>query len=167
MFEGLEFGLRAALIGIGATLAMDLWAAFLKLCFGFPSLDYRLVGRWIAHFAHGRFAHDSIAKAPPVPGERILGWSAHYAIGIMFAAILLALCGLDWARRPTPGPALAFGLASLAAPFFVMQPGMGAGIAASRMPKPNVARLRSAITHTVFGIGLYAAALLCAQLIRP
>ena len=34
---------------------------------------------------------------------------------------------------------------------------MGAGIAASRTPRPAVARLRSLITHAVFGIGLYAA----------
>ncbi|MCY1457414.1 hypothetical protein D9M71_747140 [compost metagenome] len=55
-------------------------------------------------------------------------------------------------------PALLFGLASLAAPFFILQPGMGAGIAASRTPRPNTARLRSLMAHTVFGIGLYLAA---------
>jgi hypothetical protein len=41
-----------------------------------------------------------------------------------------------------------------------MQPGMGAGIAASKTPNPNVARLRSIVTHTVYGIGLYGSALL-------
>ncbi|MDO9126054.1 MAG: DUF2938 family protein, partial [Parvibaculum sp.] len=41
--------------------------------------------------------------------------------------------------------------------------GMGAGIAASKTPKPNAARLRSLVSHTVFGIGLYVAALLVAM----
>jgi Protein of unknown function (DUF2938) len=38
-----------------------------------------------------------------------------------------------------------------------MQPGMGAGIAASRTPRPAVARLHSLVTHGIFGLGLYAA----------
>jgi hypothetical protein len=37
-----------------------------------------------------------------------------------------------------------------------MQPGMGAGIAASRTPRPAAARMQSLVTHTIFGIGLYA-----------
>ena len=36
-----------------------------------------------------------------------------------------------------------------------MQPGMGAGIAASRTPAPNKARLQSLLNHGVFGVGLY------------
>ena len=35
---------------------------------------------------------------------------------------------------------------------------MGAGVAASRTPHPNAARLRSVVTHTVYGVGLYLAA---------
>jgi Protein of unknown function (DUF2938) len=62
---------------------------------------------------------------------------------------------------------LIVGLLTLVAPFFIMQPGMGAGIAASKTPNPNVARRRSVVAHTVFGIGLYGSALLSALLIRP
>lgn len=40
-----------------------------------------------------------------------------------------------------------------------MQPGMGAGIAASRTPNPRAARLQSLVTHAVFGLGLYLAGL--------
>jgi hypothetical protein len=45
----------------------------------------------------------------------------------------------------------------VAAPFLVLQPGMGAGIAASRTPRPAAARFQSVITHAIFGLGLYAA----------
>lgn len=58
----MEFVVRAALIGIGATAVMDLWAAFLKRFFGVPALDYGLVGRWFGHLPRGRFVHDSIAQ---------------------------------------------------------------------------------------------------------
>ncbi|MDF3939614.1 DUF2938 family protein, partial [Achromobacter denitrificans] len=47
---------------------------------------------------------------------------------------------------------------SVAAPFLILQPGMGAGIAASRVPKPNTARARSLMAHASFGVGLYLAA---------
>ncbi|ALN83195.1 hypothetical protein LA76x_5093 [Lysobacter antibioticus] len=120
--------------------------------------DYGLVGRWIAYLPRGRFRHDPIAATPRVRGERAIGWTAHYLIGIAFAAVLLAMWGLDWARQPSLAPALIVGIGSVAAPFLLMQPGMGAGLAARRTPRPGVARLQSLITHAVFGVGLYLAA---------
>lgn len=147
----------ALLIGAGATAVMDLWTIARKRLLGVPALDYGLVGRWLGHLARGRFRHDPIAASPPVGGERLIGWTAHYLIGIAFAGLLLAVWGLDWARHPTIAPALIVGIGSVAAPFLVMQPGMGAGIAAGRTPRPAVARLHSLLTHTLFGLGLYTA----------
>lgn len=148
-----------SLTGVGATVLMDVWSVMRKLLLGIPPADYGMVGRWIGHMAHGKFRHDRIAAAEPIPGERILGWGSHYLIGIAFAAGLVWIVGFEWLRQPTLVPALAFGILTVAAPFLVMQPGMGAGIAASRTPKPNSARLQSLITHTVFGFGLWAAGL--------
>jgi len=153
-----EFLIRAVLLGVGATLLIDLWAVLLRRLFAVPSLNWAMVGRWIGHFPRGQFVHDSIAKASPVSGELALGWLAHYAIGIGFAAVLLALNGLAWGRAPTLLPALAVGIGTVIAPFFILQPGMGLGIAASKTPKPAVARLRSLATHGLFGIGLYVTA---------
>ena len=159
----LDLLLRAALIGAGATLVMDLWALLLKRLFGIPSLDYALVGRWIGHLPRGRLSHPAIARSAPVMGERAIGWIAHYVIGIVFALGLLALWGPAWAARPTLAPALAVGIATVAAPFLILQPGMGAGIAASKLPKPGVARLRSLMAHASFGVGLYLAGWAVAQ----
>ena len=97
-------------IGVGATAIMDLWGWLRKRVFGGKGLDYGLVGRWIAHMRHGRFRHDNIADAPKMPGERLIGWSAHYGIGIAFAGLLIGLGGAEWAARPTLGPALAVGI---------------------------------------------------------
>ncbi len=147
----------ALLIGAGATAAMDIWTLIRKRLFGSAPMNYGLVGRWLAYLARGRFRHDPIAATPAVQGERLIGWTAHYLIGITFAALLLALWGLDWARHPTLAPALIVGLGSVAAPFLLMQPGMGAGFAASRTPRPAAARFQSLVTHGIFGLGLYAA----------
>ena len=148
----------AILVGIGATAMTDLWAIVRKRLLGIPPPDFGLVGRWLAHMTHGRFRHDSIAAAPRVHGERAIGWIAHYLIGISFAAVLIGLWGVEWLDRPSLGPALIVGIATVAAPFLVMQPGMGAGIAASRTPRPGAARVQSLVTHAFFGLGLYAAA---------
>ncbi|PLP61158.1 DUF2938 domain-containing protein [Mesorhizobium loti] len=157
-----DFILRAALIGIGATAVMDLWALLLRRVFAIPSLDYGWVGRWLLNFRQGRFAHENIAKSVPVSGETVVGWAAHYAIGIVFAALLLALWGSSWAQNPTPLPALIVGVVTVVVPFLVMQPAFGFGIAASRTPKPAVARQRSLMAHFSFGVGLYLSALMAA-----
>jgi hypothetical protein len=148
------------LVGAGATAVMDLWGIARTRLLGVPAPDYGLVGRWMAYLARGRFRHDAIRKSTPVRGEVAIGWTAHYAIGIAFAAVLLWIAGPEWIRHPTPGPALAVGIGTVLAPFLVMQPGMGAGIAARRTPRPWAARAQSLVTHAVFGFGLYSSALL-------
>jgi len=154
----------ALLIGVLATALADLWAEVQKRLFKVPAPSWPMVGRWVGHMRHGQFRHASIAKAPAIKGEAWLGWLTHYAIGVLYAGLLLALCGLDWAIRPSLLPALALGLATLAAPFFILQPGMGAGMLASKTPNPAAARLRSLGAHAVFGASLFVAALVLAAL---
>lgn len=158
MNEALDIAVRTALIGIGATALLDLWSLFLRTAFHLPFPNYVLVGRWIGGFPSGRFVDHSVAKRSPLPGERIVGWFAHYAIGVLFACLLIVLTGVGWLRAPNWPPALILGVATVLAPFFIMQPAMGLGIASSNAPKPNVARVRSLLAHTAFGIGLYVAA---------
>lgn len=147
--------LEAVAIGAGATAMMDLWAFVQWRLFGTSSLDYRLVGRWIGYFPKGTFVHASILKAAPVRGELILGWLAHYCIGMVFAFLLIVLWD-DWSQSPTLLPAMIVGLGSIVAPFFIMQPCFGLGVAASRTPKPWISRFRSLLSHTAFALGLYA-----------
>lgn len=157
-----EVMLRIVAVGAGATLAMDLWGLVLRRVYAVTGLDYRLVGRWLGHIPKGRLRHDGIGKAAPVAGEAAIGWAAHYAIGIMFAAGLVAVFGVGWLQAPTILPALLTGLVTVAAPFLVLQPAFGMGLASSRMPDPTASRLRSLITHLVFGTGLFIAARLTA-----
>ncbi|WP_417456575.1 DUF2938 domain-containing protein [Kordiimonas sp.] len=152
--------IEALMLGVGATLFMDLWALFRARVLAVPSLDYALVGRWVGHIGKGRFAHASIAAAEPVRGEAALGWAAHYLIGVVFASAFLMLTGPGWLVQPSPLPALVFGTGTVVLPFFIMQPAFGLGIAAAKTPHPGVARIRSLITHASFGLGLYLAGLL-------
>lgn len=152
-----EGGIAVLLLGAGATAVMDLCGLAARRVLGTPLPDYGMVGRWLGHLAHGRLRHASIAAAPAVRGERAIGLAFHYAVGVAFAAVLLAFWGTAWLDQPSPGPALAVGLVSVLAPFLVMQPAMGAGIAARRAPRPWLARGRSLVNHFYFALGLYAA----------
>lgn len=108
----------------------------------------------------GKFRHTNISAAPPKPLECAMGWIAHYTIGVVFAGLFVALVSASWLMEPTLLPALLFGIGTVAFPLFIMQPALGLGVAASRTPNPLAARLKSFGTHAVFGLGLYAAALL-------
>ena len=148
------------LTGVGATALTDFWCLVRQRVFAVPFPNYGFVGRWIAHMARGRFVHVSIAAAVPVSGERAIGWASHYLIGIAFAFVLSATASPEWFHHPTLAPALLVGIGTVVAPFFLMQPAMGAGIAASRTPRPSAARFHSLAMHTIFGIGLYVTAVL-------
>lgn len=148
---------RIALVGVGATVVMDLWLALLRRL-GVPTLDFALLGRWAGHLSRGRFRHDGIARSPRIRNEEAIGWLVHYAVGIAFAGLLAAVVGTAWMESPTVLPALVVGAATVVAPLFVLQPAMGAGFASSRTAAPLRNCLRSLANHSVFGAGLYLAA---------
>jgi DUF2938 family protein len=149
----------AVVVGLGATLFMDVWALFARRAFGVPLSNYCLIGRWLLHMPEGRFVHASIAAAPQKPAECAAGWILHYVTGTVYALALVAIVPDGWLAQPTLWPALLFGIASVLVPYLVMQPAIGLGIAASKAPQPVSARLRSLMAHTAFGLGLYLSAL--------
>jgi hypothetical protein len=152
----LEYFVYILITGVSATSMTDMWSTIRAPLLRVRPPDYGLVGRWIGHMVGGRFRHDAIKNASPVHGEAVIGWTAHYLIGVAYSAVLLGVWGKEWIQQPTLAPALIVGIGTVVAPFFLMQPGMGAGIAASRTPNPNAARFHSLVMHTVFGLGLYA-----------
>lgn len=160
-----EILLRILFTGAGATLCMDGWALLLRRKWGIASLDYALPGRWLLGMLKGKFVHRTILNAPALTGEKVTGWAFHYATGILFAFLPLLLSGPRWFHAPDFGTAMVTGLISLAAPFFIMQPALGFGMAASATANPTKARLKSLLTHLVFGCGLYLSAMLAAALI--
>lgn len=152
----IEIVIRIVATGVIATLVMDIVSLALKRLRLFDSPDYRLVGRWIGHiFMTRSFTHKSIARAQRITFEIGIGWAAHYATGVVFAATLVAIVGLQWLETPTLVPALLTGLATIAFPLLVMQPAFGLGVAARLSSNPQKALLRSLLNHLSFGLGLY------------
>lgn len=157
-----EFLWRSLAIGAGATALMDIWAIVLNKVFGNPLPNWGLAGRWFCHMTNGKVFHDDITAAEPWRDELAVGWIAHYAIGILYAGVLIALAGPGWAASPTFLPAWILGMVTVGAGWFLMQPGMGAGWAASKRANPAQVRMLNIVAHTVFAIGLYGTARLIA-----
>lgn len=152
--------LQGVLIGIGATAAMDVWAWLLSRLAGQPKANWGPVGRWFWHLPRGRVFHDDIALARPYGQEVALGWAAHYAVGIVYGILFALIMGAGWFAAPRLVPALVFAILTIAAGWFLLQPGMGHGWAAARTPNPGLARIKGLAAHAVFGLGLYGSALL-------
>ncbi len=160
----LDFFWRSMVIGIGGTVAMDLWALLLTAVFGLPSPNWGLVGRWFAHLARGTFFHGDITEAQAIPNETALGWFAHYAIGIIYAGALVVFAGSAWLSNPTFLPAWILSMVTIGAGWFSLQPGMGAGWAASLRPNPTRIRALNVVSHTVFAAGLFGTAVLSSKM---
>lgn len=152
--------LDAILVGVVATGVMDLVALAQSRLFGIPSLDYAMLGRWLAHMPRGRLIHRSIGQSPRIRGEAAMGWSAHYLTGILFTAAFFSLMGQDWTPGAKPVAPVIFGMATVVAPFLLLQPGMGAGLAARRTSSPWRSRARSLQAHATFGLGIWIGSLL-------
>jgi hypothetical protein len=148
------------LVGVGATACIDAWSLVRGRVLKVPATDFALVGRWIGHMPKGQFVQRPASAAAPVRLEGLIGWGAHYLIGVAFAALLWLVAGDAWFQQPRLAPALLVGVATVLAPWLLLQPGMGAGLFARRAARPWQARFHSLLTHALFGLGLYASAVL-------
>lgn len=146
-----------SLVGVGATLLMDLWSLLLRWL-GVRTLDYAMLGRWCGHWINGIWFHQSIQNSPAVRGEKVCGWALHYFTGIAIAVALAYLVGPQWIEKPTLVPALSWGAATVLLPWLLLQPALGAGVAAANVPRPWSSRAISLATHVVFGFGLFLGA---------
>lgn len=74
---------------------------------------------------------------------------------MVYTVLYVVFVMLAEAGQPSLLSAWAFGLVTILSPWFIMQPGLGMGICASKAPKPNMVRLQNLAIHSIFGIALY------------
>ena len=140
--------------GTGATLIIDLWAQLLRRLAGIGSTDWALVGRWVAGLGRGRLHLHNADFGRRERGDSLRGWLTHYAVGIAYALIYLALVSAFASTVSLPS-ALLFGGITVLAPWLILQPALGKGLFASAAPNPGLMRLLNLATHLLFGAGLY------------
>lgn len=147
------------LIGLGGTVAMDLWALALNRLAGQPMPNWAMVGRWFGYLPRGVVMHEDIGASAPLEGELRLGWIMHYAVGVAYGVIWVLIAGPDWLAVPSFLPVWIFALLTIAAGWFLLQPGMGLGMGASKTDAPWKGRAMGLLAHTAFGLGMWAVAL--------
>ena len=145
---------QTVLIGLGATAMVDVFT-FILSQFTHKSHGIQYIGRWSAYLFRGELCHDTIADAPSLAHEMLLGWVVHYAVGVVFAFCLVGLFGKRWLAEPALPPALVVGSTTLFFPICILQPAMGFGIAFSKVPHGGFLLLKIIAIHAVYGVGLY------------
>ena len=146
---------RSVVVGILATITMDI-CSFTALKLGWIAfLPPRLTGRWFASMARGQFAHADIAQAPPIQHEMTVAVPMHYLVGITLALLyLLASSALGFSSRNLIA-ALGFALCSTLLPWLLMFPAMGYGWFGKHGPQGTRLFMSSLVTHSFYGIGLW------------
>ena len=145
----------AAVAGVLGTYAMDVAGRRIVA----PALGKGPsggLGRWIGHMLQGRFTHEDITKAEPIPHEAGIGVAAHYAIGLVLGAGYALLLRVPQPRRSSLPRATAYGVATTVFPWFWMFPARGQGVMGLRDGDPRVPAF-ALCTHIAYGVGLGAA----------
>ena len=156
MIETIYYGF---FMGLGATLAMDLWAVIQHRIWNLPLPNWAMPGRWFAHLFKGQVFHQDISQAKEVPSELLLGWLFHYGVGVAYGILFLLIVGTEWLVNPGFLSAWIFALVTIAACWFILQPGMGLGWAGKNTPAPWKTRGLGLVAHTIFGLGLWGSGL--------
>ena len=152
--------LAAAGAGVVATYAMDVAGSRIVA----PVLGKGPsggLGRWIGHMFRGRFTHEDITKAEPIPHEAGIGMAAHYGIGLVLGAGYALLLRVPQQRPSSLGCATAYGVATTVLPWFWMFPARGQGVMGLRGGDLRVPAYALG-THVAYGAGL-GVALRCAD----
>ena len=150
--------LAGVLMGIGGTIVMDVWAWLLARLKVAPFPNWAMPGRWLGNVFKGSLFHEDIGAVAPVEGELRLGWLLHYGVGALYGVVFVILAGSGWLVDPSFVPVWIFSLITIAAGWFLLQPGMGLGWAASKTPSPWKVRSMGLLAHTVFALGMWSVA---------
>lgn len=152
----LQILLKILVSGAIATAALDISVLTVRALPGFPVTNWGKVGRWLTRLPFGEFVLRNPGDIQPNLAERSIGWTFHYAIGIVYAALYIGAVSVSGLEEPTLVSGIVFGLATIVAPWLIFQPAMGVGMFARLAPRPNLVRLHNLCMHTLFGVALFA-----------
>ncbi|MCJ2182515.1 DUF2938 domain-containing protein [Novosphingobium sp. 1949] len=158
--------LFTVLVGLGSTIALDIWVTLLEKVIGFPATNWGMVGRWLAGLGRGQLVLDGANASSPSGAEKALGWAFHYGIGFAYALLIPLVFGPGVIAQPSVPPFVVIGLiASTVAGLVILFPGMGGGFFASRLPNQGVTILYLIVAHGVFAAAEYGTARLVPALL--
>lgn len=83
--------IQSIVLGLVATLFMDIFAWLREKLFQVKPLNYAFVGRWFLYWVEGKFIHENIVKTPQKKLEHFCGWVIHYFTGFIFTYLYLMI----------------------------------------------------------------------------
>jgi hypothetical protein len=101
----------------------------------------------------GRFTHEDITKAEPIPHEAGIGTAAHYGIGLVLGSVYALLLRVPRPRQSSVLDATAYGVATTVLPWFWMFPARGQGVMGLRDHDLRVPAFALG-THVAYGLAL-------------
>ena len=152
------FSLRNVIIGVLATVTMDVLNVVSSRLRLIAPLSPRLMGRWFASVVRGQLFHRDIGKVPPINHELSIAVPVHYAIGVTLALVyLLTMSALGLSPR-NPITALGFAFCTNIFPWLLMFPAMGYGWFGAHGPTGTRLFFSSLVSHCFYGLGLWLGA---------
>jgi hypothetical protein len=145
---------NGVIAGILGTLAMDILNHFFARTGLLSKIDVRMIGRMSAGWARGRFRYRHPDEMKRVKTETLIGYITHYSIGVGLALGYVIGWALLIGGPASPVWALAYGVATTVASYFVVYPSMGLGIFGRRSQEGIKSTLSSLANHLFFGVGM-------------
>lgn len=147
--------LAGVLVGVAATVTMDVLASVFRKVGVTAGAKGQWVGRWYLGIARGQFVHSNIATAPEQPGEKRAALVGHYIIGVTLA--VLYVIGAGWVGLSSSSffVAVGYGLATCVFPWCLLFPALGFGLLGREGPPELRLFTSSLLNHLFYGLGLW------------
>lgn len=149
--------LMGVVAGVAGTLVMDGMNSLCARAGILAHIDHRMIGRLARGWTRGRFVYARPEEVPTVGSELAIGYVAHYLIGIILAVFYVIGWDALVGGRVSPGWAVAYGVATTVAAYFLLFPSIGLGALGRRSPQGARLPLTSLTNHLFYGLGLAAA----------
>jgi hypothetical protein len=152
----MELVLEGMAAGVLGTVAMDLGNLLIARAGLISKIDMRMIGRMAAGWTRGRFRYRHPKEMMKVEYEKLYGYVTHYTIGVGFAVPYVLGWNVLVGGPASPAWAVAYGVATTIASWFVVYPSMGFGPLGRRSPEGLKASLSPLANHLFFGLGMAA-----------
>lgn len=156
--------LHMLIVGIIATITLDIWQQIFHLAFGVPITNWGMIARWMGHMPQGQFIQEDIGKASPIAYEAVFGWVIHYFVATSLAVIYLLLMLFVFDSQPSFASAMLYAVATICITWFFVEPALGLGVMASKAPSREGALALDFTTHLSYGVGLYLGVLVAEKI---
>jgi uncharacterized membrane protein YeaQ/YmgE (transglycosylase-associated protein family) len=153
----LDLVVTGVVAGALGTLVMDALNHLFARTGMISKIEVGMIGRMSVGWAHGRFHYEHPNEMEQVANEKLYGYITHYAIGVGLAVPYVLGWDLLVGGPASPVWALAYGVATTVASYFLVYPSMGLGVFGRRSPEGIRAPLSSLANHLFYGVGLAVA----------